>query len=293
MNSIIFEIETEKKDKKVKLMKYYLLDWDDNILYMPTKIYFLNDEGKEVGMSTHEFAHYRNLIDSKTGQAKEPFEYEGNMIVSLAKEPFRDFRSGLSGFIQDVNAAEIGPAWGDLVEAINDGSYFAIITARGHKPEVLKDAVKIMIDKNFNGISKSQLILSLKKRKLKAGEKYTTDEEEIEEYLNKCVFYPVSYYHEGAGSKPEEIKKSAIVKFVSNIKELVNDLNERMKQKGQDHYVLKPVFGFSDDDLKNLEYSKQIPGINIYSTHGGIKKKIKDDEENVTENLKRLYNIFK
>lgn len=273
-------------------MKYYLLDWDDNLLYMPTKIYFINEDGKEVGMSTHEFAHYRNLLDSNTGKAEKPFDYNNEKLIGLAENPFRDFRSGLSGFMQDVNASEIGPAWHDLVEAVNDGSYFAIITARGHKPEVLKGAVKIMIDKNFNGISKSELINSLRKRKLKAGEEYTTDEEEIEDYLNKCVFYPVSHYHESGSTKPEEIKKNVIIKFVNNIRELVDDLNKRMREKGNDEYILKPIFGFSDDDLKNLEYSKQIPGINIYSTHGGIKKKIKDDDE-INEDIKRIKKLFK
>lgn len=293
INKVIIEIEDQAPYKRVKLMKYYMLDWDDNLLFMPTKIYFLNEDGEEVAMSTHHFSHYRNLLDSTTGNAKEPFEYEGQILVSLAENPFRDFRSGLSGFMQDVNASEIGPAWYDLVEAINDGSYFAIITARGHKPEVLKDAVKIMIDKNFNGISKSELIQSLKKRKQNAGEKYTTDEDEIEDYLNKCVFYPVSYYHSSGGTKPEEIKKNVIIKFVTNIRSLIDDLNKRMKEKGEESYTLKPIFGFSDDDLKNLEYSKQIPGINIYSTYGGTKKKIKDDNEELIESLKRIKKIFK
>jgi len=292
MKNVILEVEEQGKYRKVKLMKYYLLDWDDNLLYMPTKIYFVNDDGEEVGMSTHEFSHYRNLLDSSTGKAKEPFEYEGEILVGLAENPFRDFRSELSGFMQDVNASEIGPAWNDLVEAINNGSYFAIITARGHKPEVLKDAVRIMIDKNFNGISKSELIESLKKRKQKAGEEYTTDEKEIDDYLNKSVFYPVSYYHSSGGTKPEEIKKNVIIKFVSNIKELINDLNIRMKEKGMDEYTLKPVFGFSDDDLKNLEYSKQIPGINIYSTHGGVKKKIQGDND-LKENINKIKRLIK
>lgn len=292
MKNVILEVEEQGKYRKVKLMKYYLLDWDDNLLYMPTKIYFVNEDGEEVGMSTHEFSHYRNLLNSETGKSKEPFEYEGEILVGLAENPFRDFRSELSGFMQDVNASEIGPAWNDLVEAINNGSYFAIITARGHKPEVLKDAVKIMIDKNFNGISKSELIESLKKRKQKAGEEYTTDEKEIEDYLNKSVFYPVSYYHTTGGTKPEEIKKNVIIKFVSNIKDLIEDLNKRMKDKGMDEYTLKPVFGFSDDDLKNLEYSKQIPGINIYSTHGGIKKKIQGDKD-LKENINKIKSLIK
>jgi hypothetical protein len=37
--------------------------------------------------------------------------------------------------------AKPGPAWDDFVEAINNGSIFSIVTARGHNPNVLKRGV--------------------------------------------------------------------------------------------------------------------------------------------------------
>jgi hypothetical protein len=58
-------------------MKYYAFDWDDNLMYMPTKIYLKDDNGRSVGMSTEDFAEYRTEI------GKEPFEYEGRTIVSF------------------------------------------------------------------------------------------------------------------------------------------------------------------------------------------------------------------
>ena len=65
--------------------KYYAFDWDDNIVSMPTRIILKNEDGEEVGMSTEDFAHYRNKI------GKEDFEYEGEKIVGFAEEPFRNF----------------------------------------------------------------------------------------------------------------------------------------------------------------------------------------------------------
>ena len=50
--------------------------------------------------------------------------------------------------------AEPGPSWDDFVEAINGGSIFSIITARGHTPSVLKDSIYNMIMTNHNGINK-------------------------------------------------------------------------------------------------------------------------------------------
>ena len=43
-------------------MKYYAFDWDDNIAIMPTKIVLEDKDGDEVGMSTEDFAEYREHI---------------------------------------------------------------------------------------------------------------------------------------------------------------------------------------------------------------------------------------
>ena len=43
-------------------LKYYAFDWDDNIVVMPTRIILKTDEGNEVGMSTEDFAEYRQKI---------------------------------------------------------------------------------------------------------------------------------------------------------------------------------------------------------------------------------------
>jgi hypothetical protein len=63
--------------------KYYAFDWDDNIVTMPTKIILTDDEAREVGMSTEDFADYRTEIGN------QPFEYNDRTIVGFADEPFR------------------------------------------------------------------------------------------------------------------------------------------------------------------------------------------------------------
>ena len=110
-------------------MKYYAFDWDDNIMRMPTEIVVMDENGNEVGMSTEDFAEYRVKIGN------EPFNYRGKTIVGLAKDAFRNFTTkGDKKFISDSQRAELGPAWSDFVEALNGGSIFSIITARGHTP---------------------------------------------------------------------------------------------------------------------------------------------------------------
>jgi hypothetical protein len=125
-------------------LRYYAFDWDDNIVYMPTKIMVKNDKGQEMGMSTEDFAKYRSLI------GVDDFNYEGERIVGYAENPFKHFRTeGDKRFIIDAMLAEPGPSWGDFVECINNGSIFSIITARGHTPSVIKEAVYNYIVSNI------------------------------------------------------------------------------------------------------------------------------------------------
>ena len=128
-------------------LKYYAFDWDDNIMYMPTQIVLKDENGDEVPMGTEDFAEHRVDI------GKTPFEYKGKTIAGFAEDPFRNFSTkGDKRFIIDSMLAKPGPAWDDFVEAINGGSIFSIVTARGHSPLVIRRAIENMIETNFKGI---------------------------------------------------------------------------------------------------------------------------------------------
>jgi hypothetical protein len=257
-------------------MKYYAFDWDDNIMNMPTKIILKNDDGEEVGMSTEDFAHYRSMI------GKEDFQYEGETIVGFGENAFRNF--GVEGdrkFIIDSMTAPTGPAWSDFVEAINNGSIFAIITARGHTPSVLREACYNLILSNRDGISFMELVKNLEKYRDIAGYDGTQDKMEIlDEYLDLCRFYPVSY-GEGSATSPEEGKIKAMKEFISYIKEISNTIGKKafLKNDVSNNFIPEPTLGFSDDDIRNVETMKKHfenePDniLQTYSTAGGIKRK--------------------
>ena len=171
-------------------MKYYSFDWDDNIAVMPTKIVLLDDEGNEVGMSTEDFAEYRTEI------GKEPFEYNGHTVTGFAEDAFRYFRTlGDKQFIVDSMTAKPGPAWDDFVEAINNGSIFSIVTARGHHPNTLKEACYNYIVSNHNGIDSNELVKNLEKYRDLADEEQLSKKDMIREYLDMCRFYLNSRSH--------------------------------------------------------------------------------------------------
>ena len=260
------------QDSQTPVMKYYAFDWDDNLMFMPTKIYLKDDKGKSVGMSTEDFAEYRTEI------GKEPFEYECHTIVSFDKEPFRDF--GVLGdkqFLKDSMTAPTGPAWDDFVESINNGSIFAIVTARGHTPSMLKEAVYKLIKQNKHGLDSNQLAKNLLKYRDLADEEKLSKDQLIRSYLDMCRFHPVSF-GEGSATNPEQGKINAMEEFVSYVKKLSHSLQEKAFMKNKISNYFTPFIGFSDDDVRNVEtmkkhFDKKEDNIlKTYLTAGGQKK---------------------
>ena len=253
-------------------MKYYAFDWDDNILQMPTEIIVLSDDGDEIGMSTEDFAEYRVQI------GKEPFKYKGNTIIGFAKDAFRNFTTkGDKQFLIDAMKAKPGPAWSDFVEAINNGSIFSIITARGHNPSTLKEGVFNMIVSDHMGINKNLLIKNLKKYRDISGLDEKNELEIIRDYMDLLKFYPVSFGQGESAASPEELKVMAMKEFISYVKQQAKQLGKKLYIKDDVKNKFVPRIGFSDDDLKNVELMKKHfedePSLQTYSTAGGVKQK--------------------
>jgi hypothetical protein len=257
-------------------MKYYAFDWDDNVVHMPTKIVLKNEDGDDIGMSTDDFAEYRHQI------GKEPFNYKGETIVGYSEEPFKNFQTpGDKDFLIDAMRAKLGPAFDDFREAINNGSIFSIITARGHNPNTLKEAVYNYIISGFNGIDKDELVKNLRKYRDINDDEDMSDDELIKTYLNMNRYHPVSYNDPEGAANPEEAKVRAMEKFVEYIKEMSYDLDKKvyLKKDVSNNFIpTKPTIGFSDDDIRNVEvmkkHFKDKPDniVKTYSTAGGIKK---------------------
>jgi len=264
--------------------KYYAFDWDDNIVFMPTKIMVMSENEEEVGMSTEEFAEHRHEL------GVEPFSFKGTTIVGYAPEPFKYFRvQGNKRFVLDAMTAKLGPSWNDFVECINGGSIFAIITARGHNPEVLKETVYNFIVGNHNGINSKTLVENLKKyREFGVDMVYEqstslkfSNKELIDDYLDMCRFEPVTY-GQGSAANPEELKIVAMRKFIIYCQEMAQEIGKRAIFKNDmTNQEFTPKIGFSDDDPRNIEkmkgfLEKEYPesSVRTYLTKGDIKNEV-------------------
>ena len=281
LNKVIREFYHEKKLQEGfdpegnPDLKYYAFDWDDNIATMPTQIILLSDEDEEIGMSTEDFADYRGMI------GKEPFEYKNKMIVGYADDPYRNFGvKGDNAFIVDSLLAKPGPSWNDFVEAINGGSIFSIITARGHTPSVLREAIYNMIVTNHNGISKESLIDNLKKYRNMSGDEEKDSSIMINDYLDLNKYHPVTY-GEGNAADPEEGKIKALRSFIAYVKEMSERIGKKAFLKNDIKNNFVPMIGFSDDDPGNVEKIKAFldkeykdKPVKMYLTKGGDKKEV-------------------
>jgi hypothetical protein len=260
-------------DNSTPVMKYYAFDWDDNLMYMPTFIRLKDDKGNVVGMTTKDFAKFRELVGKKS------FNYKGRTIVGPAKDAYIEF--GVTHddqFLIDSMVSPVGPAWPDFVEAINNGSIFSIITARGHTPSVLKAAVYKLIKSNKHGIDSNKLVKNLLKYRDLADEEKLTKDKLIRSYLDLCRFHPVSF---GVGSEanPEKGKIVAMEEFIRYVKQISHNLQRKAFMKNKISNYFTPFIGFSDDDEKNVETmknhfkDKEEDILQTYLTSGGIKRK--------------------
>jgi hypothetical protein len=280
-------------------LRMYGLDWDDNILRMPTKIYLKDDLGEVVGMATDDFAEYRHLI------GKEPFDYEGHSIVGFDDDAFRDFTHPETFLTDTKKAIEKGrfaPSVDKFKENLIYGNPFSIITARGHNPQVLKKGVRLFIDMMLTDSEKETMVDNIKDA-LQYEKTFSpsflqrldtlSDDQVIDLYLDeRGEYYPVSSTEfgerfnlpiSGGAANPEHAKKVAIGHFVDKVFKNV----EKLVQSGE---YKKVSFGFSDDDVRNVkasiefledELSKMYPEIHfvVYDTSEGGKRKIVIEKE--------------
>lgn len=253
--------------------KAYIFDWDDNVLYMDTKVLMeriVDDKWKHVRVSTSKFAKIRKDPNYRP--------YKNNFQISFVE--FTDFGSrGSNAFLHDVNIAidkkKFGPSFNDFKECIISGSPFAIVTARGHSKSVIKEAIKHLIHKCFNEEDRELMYMNhLSKINEVLGISIFTLATLIDRYLEDCQYMCVT--------SPE---------FISDIQKA--DLSiEDYKALALKMVINKMInqcdissIGFSDDDICNVhtvqksiedEIKAEFPDIDfaIYDTSKKKKKKL-------------------
>ena len=273
--------------------KYYIFDWDDNILHMPTKIKMEHKDvdgvWKSVELSTSTFAlvrtdteHYRPPTIGGWDEAFRNFEDSEN-----DDEPNRFIEDTLIALAKVANGEKPSPSYNTFRKTLIEGRIFAIVTARGHAPSTIEKAVRVFIDNALTPLERQTMMSNLRgyRKVLDKVETFGTDEEELDYYLGMCRYSAVTYngfkermandpvYKEKLAiatnaSKPELAKEFAIRDFVEHVFHML----QRTGGLGR-----SVAIGFSDDDKGNVksvsnyiksELSRRFDGIKfvVYDT---------------------------
>lgn len=237
-------------------LKYYIFDWDDNILRMPTRIHLLrrspDGEWEPHTVSTAVFA----LVRNDTANYRPP---EGDWENAFVE--FRDLDpGGPSKFLEHTAAAlepvirgetAPPPSFERFRQTLVEGRLFAIVTARGHRPESIRTGVRYVIDHVLSDNEKREMIRNLRGylHFFERREGDMTDEEIIEYYLDQNQYHPCTspqfkqrMQATGNAKDPERAKQLAIRDFVHHIVGMIRDAG-----------IARPIsIGFSDDDPGNV-----------------------------------------
>ncbi len=265
--------------------KYYIFDWDDNILHMPTRIHLerRQEDGSWVphSVSTAVFAVVRNdtaNYRAPGGRWENAFvEFQDDAAESESRF-LRDTREALN----KVRAGETrpGPSFETLRETLVEGRLFAIVTARGHEAASLRKAVRLFIELVLSPEEKAEMMANLRGYRA-CFDLLTTfgaDEEELDYYLSLNRYHAVTNpgfkqwlrQTGGAPASTENAKQFAIRDFVEHVTKMLS-------RTGGDS-IKRPIsVGFSDDDLGNVaavesyiqaELAKRFPSIKfvVYDT---------------------------
>jgi len=265
--------------------KYYIFDWDDNILHMPTRIHLEkrmpDGTWQPHSVSTAAFAVVRNDRDNY----RAPNGVWDNAFVEFqdyADESESRFLRDTRVSLEKVKKGELppGPSFETLRETLREGRLFAIVTARGHESESLKKAVRLFVDVVLTPAEREEMMANLRgyRASFDGLSSFGTDEEELDYYLSLNRYHAVTspgfrrwMAQASAGrSSPENAKQFAIRDFVEHVIRI-------LVRTGADSLRRPISVGFSDDDLGNVaaieryiqqELSARFPGIKfcVYDT---------------------------
>ena len=264
-------VNTEVVDRD---FKYYIFDWDDNILHMPTKIRMehLGEDGvwRPVEVSTSTFAliradaaHYRPPAEG--GWAAAFVNFEDPVDMSDDDHNNRFILDTLDALERVDHGEKPGPSFNALKKTLREGRLFAIVTARGHSPKTIERAVRIFIKYALSEDEREEMMSNLRGYRqwidgVGDGE-FGTDAEELDYYLGMCRYAAVTnsgfkarmaqdpIYREKlatatTAARPELAKEFAIRDFVEHVFHM-------LRRSGQLRRSVS--IGFSDDDVGNVK----------------------------------------
>jgi hypothetical protein len=240
-------------------LKYYIFDWDDNILHMPTRIHLekKTEDGSWVPHAVSTAVY--SVIRTDTESYRPPRGDWENAFVE-----FRDVDDDDENvFLRDTRTAidrvtsgetEQAPSFRRFRQTLVEGRLFGIVTARGHDPKIIREAVEYFIENVLSDGERATMVKNLRgyMRSFAPDDPADTDADVVSYYLNHNKYHGVMSPHfkslmtsaRGAATETtEEGKQFAIRDFVEHVIRIAHERG-----------ITKPIsVGFSDDDVGNAQ----------------------------------------
>jgi hypothetical protein len=238
-------------------LKYYIFDWDDNILHMPSRIHLerLSDDGEWVphSVSTSVFSVIRGdrkRIRPPGGDWEQAFQEFRDIDVEDENVFLKHTREVLGRIIHGEGQG--APCFQTFRQVLVEGRLFAIVTARGHKESIIRQGVEHFIEVVLTASEKADMLRNLRGyiACFDPGARVVSDAEVLDYYLSHNKYHAVMSptFRRRMGQEPgsspdtEAGKQFAIRDFVEHVIRIA-------RERGLD----KPIsVGFSDDDDGNV-----------------------------------------
>jgi len=255
-------------------LRYYIFDWDDNVVHMPSRIWMeAQKDSTPVPLSTAEYALRRHDAD-----------------LNHKSDSFREFLDGTGDFEGDLRRAMKssgweGPAFQAFREALMGGRFFAVVTARGHSEDTMRQAIMGFIERILSPSEREMMLESLRQFDRAASDK-VADTDLLRNYLASCRFIGVASpgFLERTGiavGAVAEGKKLAIRQFVDRI---VQTSEEVFVQRGKE--VASIAFGMSDDDHGNVQAADALMREELSPLYEHVKFVVFDTGDRTVRRLK-------
>lgn len=263
-------------------LKYYIFDWDNNILHMPTRIHLerRTADGHWVphSVSTAAFSVIRrDTVNYRPpgGDWEKAFTDFRDVSIDDENIFLRDTRLAIDRVMQ--HNEEPAPSFTTFKRTLIEGRIFAIVTARGHDPGVIRRAVEYFITKVLSPEEHSEMRRNLRGYILcfEPERRQVSDAEALDYYLSLNRYHGIMSSHflnllhtRAPGVEASESGKPFAIK----------DFVEHVIRITRDRGLHKPIsVGFSDDDPINLRavedyirgrLAREFPGVKfvVYDT---------------------------
>jgi len=237
-------------------LKYYIFDWDDNILHMDSSIHLEKQlpSGEWVphSVSTSVFSVIRNEpnIRPPNGDWEEAFREFRDILIDDQNVFLKHTRDAVNDIVR--GEAEGAPAFKAFKQTLIEGRLFAIVTARGHSSEVICDGVRYFIDKVLSDKEHLQMLSNLRGylHCFDPDHPAESDAEVLAYYLDCNQYHAVMspQFKRMMGEEPGSSPNAELGKQFA-IKDFVEHVIQLTRERGLD----KPIsVGFSDDDDGNV-----------------------------------------